>query len=268
MLSRHYVAAQHLDTVRRHAPNARVVFDTVDLHFLREERLAAIDGGTAATISAHTKRAEELALIAKADVTVVVSQTEQAMLKLLAPTARVVLVSNVHALSPSVAPWGQRRGIVFIGGFRHPPNVDAMLWYAREVLVHEFLPRQGVFGVAPIRRRCLPRTIVLEQRVEVVEIGFLVERRDDDRLTLPLPDRVHDLVLQDSRQPGLDARPAGEPYASPQCSDERLLNDVLGSVRVAQLKLGDTQQVPAVSIQLGSEVRSVQRVPSDNPRRE
>jgi glycosyltransferase involved in cell wall biosynthesis len=47
-----------------------------------------------------------------------------------------VLVSNVHALSPSVAPWGQRRGIVFIGGFRHPPNVDAMLWYAREVLVH------------------------------------------------------------------------------------------------------------------------------------
>jgi len=136
MLSRHYVAAQHLDTVRRHAPNARVVFDTVDLHFLREERLAAIDGGTAATISAHTKRAEELALIAKADVTVVVSQTEQAMLKLLAPTARVVLVSNVHALSPSVAPWGQRRGIVFIGGFRHPPNVDAMLWYAREVLVH------------------------------------------------------------------------------------------------------------------------------------
>jgi GT2 family glycosyltransferase len=136
MLSRHYVAAQHLDTVRRYAPQARVVFDTVDLHFLREERLAAIDGGTAATISANTKRAEELALIAKADVTVVVSEAEQAMLKSLAPAARVVLVSNVHALSASVAPWEQRRGIVFIGGFQHPPNVDAMLWYAREVLVH------------------------------------------------------------------------------------------------------------------------------------
>ena len=66
--------------------------------------------------------------------TLVVSQTEQAMLQRLAPAARVVLVSNVHALSPSVAPWGQRRGLVFIGGFRHPPNVDAMLWYAREVL--------------------------------------------------------------------------------------------------------------------------------------
>jgi len=136
MLSRHYVAAQHIATVRRYAPNARIVFDTVDLHFVREERLAAIDGGAAATLSANTKRAEELKLIAKADVTVVVSEAERALLQTLAPAARVVLVSNVHVLSPTVAPWSERRGIVFIGGFRHPPNVDAMLWYAREVLPH------------------------------------------------------------------------------------------------------------------------------------
>ena len=25
---------------------------------------------------------------------------------------------------------------LFIGGFQHPPNVDAMLWYAREILPH------------------------------------------------------------------------------------------------------------------------------------
>jgi len=58
------------------------------------------------------------------------------LLKTLAPAARVALVSNVHVLSATVAPWSERRGIVFIGGFRHPPNVDAMLWYAREVLPH------------------------------------------------------------------------------------------------------------------------------------
>ena len=45
MLSRHYVAAQHIDTVRAVRAHARVVFDTVDLHFLREERLAELDGG-------------------------------------------------------------------------------------------------------------------------------------------------------------------------------------------------------------------------------
>jgi O-antigen biosynthesis protein len=28
------------DSIRKHCPNARVIFDTVDLHFLREERMA------------------------------------------------------------------------------------------------------------------------------------------------------------------------------------------------------------------------------------
>ena len=136
MLSRHYVAAQHIDTVRRFAPEARIVFDTVDLHFLREERLAALGGGKAATLSARTKRDEELALIAKADVTLVVSPAEQAVLKELAPASRVMLVSNVHDLSATVTPWQQRRGLVFIGGFEHPPNVDGVIWYARDILPH------------------------------------------------------------------------------------------------------------------------------------
>ena len=134
MLSRHYVAARHIDTVRRFAPKARLVFDTVDLHFLREERLAELAASRAAQVSAKAKRDEELALIAKADVTLVVSDAEQAVLRQLAPQARVAVVSNIHELSPSVPPFDERRGVVFIGGFQHPPNVDAVLWYAREVL--------------------------------------------------------------------------------------------------------------------------------------
>ncbi|MEO8536370.1 MAG: glycosyltransferase [Betaproteobacteria bacterium] len=142
LLSRHYIAARHLDTVRRFAPSARVVFDTVDLHFMREERLAALDGGRTAELSARTKRDEELSLIAKADVTLVVSAAEQSVLQMLAPSARVLLVSNVHELSAAVPPRESRHGLVFIGGFQHPPNVDAMHWFARDVLprVRERLP--------------------------------------------------------------------------------------------------------------------------------
>jgi len=136
MLSRHYIAARHVDTVRKAAPRALIVFDTVDLHFLREERLAALDGGRLAGLSARAKRGEELALIAKADVTLVVSEAEQAVLHELAPAARVLLLSTIHEPVADVPPWHARRGIVFIGGFEHPPNVDAVRWYAREVLPH------------------------------------------------------------------------------------------------------------------------------------
>ena len=135
LLSRHYVAADHIDTVRRYAPGARIVFDTVDLHFLREERLAALEGNAFAP-SARARRDEELALIAKADVTLVVSAVEQAVLRELAPAANVMLVTNVHEPAQHVTPWRDRRDLMFVGGFRHPPNVDAMLWYVGAVIPH------------------------------------------------------------------------------------------------------------------------------------
>jgi glycosyltransferase involved in cell wall biosynthesis len=142
MLSRHYVAARHIDAVRAFAPEALIVFDTVDLHFLRAERLAELDGSVAAKASARAKRDEELALIRKADVTLVVSPVEEALLAQLLPSAAVLLLSNIHDTMPEGKPCEQRSGMVFIGSFQHPPNVDGVLWYAREILprLRERLP--------------------------------------------------------------------------------------------------------------------------------
>ena len=72
-MSRHYVAVKHVDAVRAFAPQALVVFDTVDLHFLRTERQAELEGNALARAAARAKRDEELTLIRKADVTLVVS---------------------------------------------------------------------------------------------------------------------------------------------------------------------------------------------------
>jgi GT2 family glycosyltransferase/glycosyltransferase involved in cell wall biosynthesis len=142
MLSRHYVAAKHIDAVRAFAPDALIVFDTVDLHFLRAERLAELDGSVAAKASARAKRDEELALIRKADVTLVVSPVEEALLAKLLPAASVLLLSNIHETMPEGKPCAERRGLVFIGSFQHPPNVDGVLWYARDVLprLRQLLP--------------------------------------------------------------------------------------------------------------------------------
>ena len=132
VLSRHYVAAKHLDTVRRFAPRARVVFDTVDLHFLRAERQATLIAGAPA--ASDREREQELDLVRGADVTLVVSPVERELLGELVPSARVDVLSNIHEPMPGGRPYRERAGIVFIGGFRHPPNADAVLWYAREVL--------------------------------------------------------------------------------------------------------------------------------------
>src|SRR5690606_8720681 len=71
---RHYVAREFIPLLRRHAPRARVVFDTIDLHYLRERRAAELGGDPARLRSATRTRALELDAIARADTTLVVSE--------------------------------------------------------------------------------------------------------------------------------------------------------------------------------------------------
>ncbi|NBB92118.1 MAG: glycosyltransferase [Gammaproteobacteria bacterium] len=54
--SRHYVLGPILPTLRTLCPEARVVFDTVDLHFLREARMAGLTGDSRAERMAERTR--------------------------------------------------------------------------------------------------------------------------------------------------------------------------------------------------------------------
>ena len=132
-LCRHYVAREFLPLVRRHAPQAQVVFDTIDLHYLRERRGAELAGDAAMLRTAEATRARELDIIANSDVTLVVSETERALLATDAPNARVEVLSNLHQLAGPGGSFAARKDLVFVGGFRHPPNVDAVRWFANEV---------------------------------------------------------------------------------------------------------------------------------------
>ena len=134
ILSRETVASQYLHLVKRYAPRAKVIFDTVDLHFLRAERQAALSGEESLRAIARSTRERELALINAADLTLVVSPMEQELLKRLAPRADVKIVATIHVPMPGPTPFAERDGILFIGGFRHPPNLDAVTWYVEKVL--------------------------------------------------------------------------------------------------------------------------------------
>jgi glycosyltransferase involved in cell wall biosynthesis len=133
IVSRHYVLEPLLPLLREFAPQAQIVFDTVDLHFLREHREAEHGGNAdAVDAAAHTRRTE-LALLDRVDLTWVVSETERQMLAQLAPAARVGVVSNIHRLFDHTPGPTERRDLVFVGGFRHPPNVDAALWLGQDI---------------------------------------------------------------------------------------------------------------------------------------
>jgi GT2 family glycosyltransferase/glycosyltransferase involved in cell wall biosynthesis len=133
LVCRYYVAREFLPLLRRHAPQARILFDTIDLHYLRERRAAELSGDAAALRAALRTRELELELIAAADTTLVVSSVERALMREDAPRADVRILSNLHQISGHGPSWSERSNLLFVGGFRHPPNVDAVLWFVREV---------------------------------------------------------------------------------------------------------------------------------------
>lgn len=143
MMVRHHVANECLPLLERYAPQARTVFDTVDLHYLRERRGAEVAGDAGLLRNAERTRASELAVMDGCDITVLVSAAEREQLQADAPQVRVELISNLHEVAGTGAPFAQRHDLVFVGGFRHPPNLDAMEWFIGDVFprIRDALPQ-------------------------------------------------------------------------------------------------------------------------------
>lgn len=142
LVSRHYVLEPLIGAIRKHCHHAAVVFDTVDLHFLREERMAGIAGDEKAARMARRTRQAELSLIRHSDATLVVSPVEQELLQELVPDARIRVLSNIHRIHGRRRGWSERRDLLFVGGFQHPPNLDAAEWLIEGImpLVRQEIP--------------------------------------------------------------------------------------------------------------------------------
>ncbi|MDH5833094.1 glycosyltransferase family 4 protein [Luteimonas kalidii] len=142
VVSRYHLAEFLLPLARLAAPATRVVLDTVDLHHVRERREAEVRGDDRLRRLSLATRARELATIAAADVAWVVSAAERDLLARELPDARVALLPNI--VEPVADPAGpaSREGLLFVGGARHPPNVDAIEWLVSEIFprVRERLP--------------------------------------------------------------------------------------------------------------------------------
>ena len=133
VLSRCDFARKHIADVRLHAPQSRIIFDTVDLHFVREDSEARLTGDPEARRKAQEKQRLEHELIEQADETWVVSSLEQQLLKKKQPHKSIQMVSNIVEIPGSNTPFALRRDWLFIGGFQHRPNIDAVLFFVKEI---------------------------------------------------------------------------------------------------------------------------------------
>jgi glycosyltransferase involved in cell wall biosynthesis len=127
-------AAKYLAIVRCHCPNAHVLYSVADLHHVRLERQAAIEERPELLARSRRMRLTECTCAWSADAVITHSGFEADLLR------RTVREANVHVVPWDVEPvsapsdWSQRRGVAFIGGYAHHPNVDAARFLAEEVM--------------------------------------------------------------------------------------------------------------------------------------
>lgn len=133
-ITRYHVADLFIDSIRWWSPWSTIILNLADLHYLRESRLAG-ENPQLLTQALET-RERELGVISRVDLTLSYSQVEFDLLRQegVAPH-RLGLCPWVIAAAPAPPPrFTERCGIAFLGGFKHQPNVEAVEWFARQVL--------------------------------------------------------------------------------------------------------------------------------------
>jgi GT2 family glycosyltransferase/glycosyltransferase involved in cell wall biosynthesis len=142
ILSRLPVAVDYINKVRKYAPQAKIIFSTVDLHFLREKRQAELNGSVIQKIAAQKTEEIEIGVMRNVDRTLVVSDAEYQLLRELYPDINVSLVTIPREIPGCQKAFKERRDIVFIGGFRHQPNIDAVEYFVSKIwpIVSKALP--------------------------------------------------------------------------------------------------------------------------------
>lgn len=134
------LAEQYMPLIRRYSPKTRIIVDSIDLHFVRQARgtfAPHTRGWEARTLDGRYADAmvRELNTYAEADSVLTVSQKEADIVNdLTGDRHKAWSVPLTDDLPVSELPLEARQGILFLGNFRHPPNVEALEFLCREVV--------------------------------------------------------------------------------------------------------------------------------------
>jgi glycosyltransferase involved in cell wall biosynthesis len=113
-------------------PRIPIVFCVQDLHYLREYRKAMQFQDPNALRYAEFLFAKEIEMVKLSSCTIVVSDFERTMLQKYAPHKQIFHIPLIYRTNRSTKYFHSKK-ILFVGGFNHHPNVDAVVRFHSEV---------------------------------------------------------------------------------------------------------------------------------------
>jgi len=131
---------QVIDGMRSRMPNAKILFNPADLHFLRlirEARLKKSAGDPTADelfAKAEGAKQRELSVMRNSDAIIVYNEIEREVVQTNLPGNLVTVLPFFVPTRDKVPDWSKRSGIAFLGSHQHTPNRDAAEFFARQVM--------------------------------------------------------------------------------------------------------------------------------------
>jgi glycosyltransferase involved in cell wall biosynthesis len=136
--------------VQENCPSAVRILDTVDLHFIRRSREAALKKGASIDELSQSRflmdllmgspmgsddMLRELGSILRCDGTLIISRFEADLLQnyFKISVEMFCLIRFFYPPAVSVPEFDQRSNFVMIGNFRHKPNTDGIHWFRNEI---------------------------------------------------------------------------------------------------------------------------------------
>ncbi len=134
-LQRPHIAVKYIDLVKKYS-NAKILYFAHDLHHIREYREYEMTKDPARLESSEHWKEIEYDLFNKTDVGHVVGSYEQEIMQKAfpdKPIRNIPLYIYDEILTDINKNFMERQDLLYVGGFGHPPNADAVLWFAKEV---------------------------------------------------------------------------------------------------------------------------------------
>lgn len=133
-LNRPHIAIKYIDIIKQNA-QGKIIYYGHDLHFLRFKREYELNGDSRHLEEARKWKKQELYIMRRADMNYYPSITEIDEIHKLDQTIRVKAITAYVYEQFEIEEYHaeQREGLLFVGGFGHAPNLDAVRWFVKDI---------------------------------------------------------------------------------------------------------------------------------------
>ena len=134
-MNRPHITEKYIDYIRENT-NIKIIYYGHDLHFLRTQREYEIEKDENKLAESKMWKAKEFDILKKSDMNYYPSYVEKEAIHKIDASIPVKAIT-AYVFEQFIQDYkydaAERKGILFVGGFSHGPNVDAVKWFAEDI---------------------------------------------------------------------------------------------------------------------------------------